>query len=268
MLPVFSFVITWFEPILDLFIALLDPIVTLISECIAPLIEILASLITSILEPLQPILKVVADLFGKYLGTAISQVTTIINTVMDVFKGLITFISGVFTGDWEKAWNGITGIFSSIFEGLKGIVKAPINFIIDAVNTMIGGLNKLKIPDWVPAVGGKGFNIPLIPKLAKGGLAYDDTLAMVGDNPDSKINPEVIAPLSSLSGMLAGTLSDLADRISSKIISAINGNGLSGKNQPVTFVFKTEFGEIIRIIAPFVSQELELNAQNISFARG
>jgi len=268
LLPILSVVITLLEPILNLFTSLLEPIVTLISTCIAPLITILASLITSVLEPLQPILKALANIFGAVLGGAISQVTTIIKTIMDVFKGLITFITGVFTGDWGKAWDGVKAIFSSVFEGLISIAKSPINFIIGAINTMLGGLNKLKIPDWVPGIGGKGFNIPLIPKLAKGGLAYADTLAMVGDNADAKINPEVIAPLSSLSGILAESLTGLANNIANSIISALGGNSFGGNNAPVTIIIKTEMGEIAKIITPFVSQELELNASNLAFARG
>ena len=50
--------------------------------------------------------------------------------------------------------------------------KAPINFLIGGINALIKGINKIKfdVPDWVPGIGGKqfGFNIPQIPKLAKG----------------------------------------------------------------------------------------------------
>lgn len=41
-----------------------------------------------------------------------------------------------------------------------------------------------------------------IPKLAKGGLAYAPTMAMVGDNKNASVDPEVIAPLSKLKSML------------------------------------------------------------------
>jgi len=41
-------------------------------------------------------------------------------------------------------------------------------------------------------------------KLAKGGLAYGETLAVVGDNPNARMDPEVIAPLSKLQNMLGG----------------------------------------------------------------
>ena len=42
------------------------------------------------------------------------------------------------------------------------------------------------------------------PKLAKGGLAFGPTYAMVGDNPNAGVDPEVIAPLSKLKEMMVG----------------------------------------------------------------
>ena len=42
--------------------------------------------------------------------------------------------------------------------------------MINGINLFLRGLNKIKIPDWVPGVGGKGFNIPEIPRLATGGV--------------------------------------------------------------------------------------------------
>ena len=50
---------------------------------------------------------------------------------------------------------------------------------------------KVNIPDWVPGIGGGklGFNIPLIPKLAKGGIVDKATLAMVGEAGKEAVMP-------------------------------------------------------------------------------
>lgn len=69
------------------------------------------------------------------------------------------------------AWDNVKNIFSNIASGLGNIFKSPINFIIGAINGFIRGLNKIKIPDWVPGIGGKGFHINEIPKL-KVGIDY------------------------------------------------------------------------------------------------
>jgi TP901 family phage tail tape measure protein len=95
-----------------------------------------------------------------------------------VFNGIIQFITGVFTGNWQKAWEGVRNIFSGIFQYLGAIFKTPINAVITLINKAIQGINKLdiKIPDWVPLLGGKGFeiNIPEIPMLAKGSIDAPD----------------------------------------------------------------------------------------------
>ena len=53
---------------------------------------------------------------------------------------------------------------------LVGYVKAPINAVIR-------GLNRIKLPSWVPGLGGKGINIPY---LATGtNYVPNDTLAMI-----------------------------------------------------------------------------------------
>ena len=53
---------------------------------------------------------------------------------------------------------------------IKTAFKAPINWIIDGINSFIRGVNRIKVPDWVPIVGGKGFSIKEIPRLAAGGV--------------------------------------------------------------------------------------------------
>ena len=98
-----------------------------------------------------------------------------------ILYGIIDFVSGIFSGDWKKAWNGIVQVFGGIWEGLKVIIKSPLRFLISAINGFIKGINKIKIPDWVPGVGGKGFKIPLIPQLAAGGNIFGSGIAIVGE---------------------------------------------------------------------------------------
>lgn len=101
------------------------------------------------------------DTFKKYIKSMIDSITKILG-------GIIDFITGVFTGNWKKAWEGLKSIVSGIFGGIVATVKRNINLVIDVVNGVIKGLNSIKIPKGIPGIGGKGINIPLIPKLAKG----------------------------------------------------------------------------------------------------
>lgn len=112
--------------------------------------------------------------FRDYMGPIISSVQVI-------FMGLTNFISGVFSNNWRRAWFGVRQIFEGIVSGLRNIFKAPLNFMIDGINKFLSGIGKIKIPDWVPGVGGKGFSIPKIPRLAKGGIVSASTIANIGE---------------------------------------------------------------------------------------
>lgn len=126
-----------------------------------------------------------------------------IDGIKTTFQGLISFITGVFSGDWTKAWEGAKTSFSGCFQALPEFAKGPLNLVISLANKAIAGLNSLgsfTVPDWVPGVGGKsmGINIPQIPMLASGGIATGPSLAMVGEGRE----PEAILPLSRLGGMM------------------------------------------------------------------
>ena len=181
--PILDLVISLLQPILDLFIAILSPVLNLISIAIKPLIQILGFLVELALKPVQKAITVVANVITAVLGAAIETVKPIIQGLQKYFQGLIDFISGVFSGNWSKAWDGIVKAFGGIWDTLVGIVKAPINGVISLINKAIGALNgiNVKIPDWVPAIGGKSFgvNLPKIPMLAEGG--FTDGISIAGE---------------------------------------------------------------------------------------
>jgi len=104
--------------------------------------------------------------------------------IKEFFGSALDYIVALVQG-WAK-------IFGSIFEGVKKVVlgvwdgivdgiKKAINWVIGGINTFIRGLNKIKIPDWVPGVGGKGLNIKEIPLLAAGGEITQRGHAIVGE---------------------------------------------------------------------------------------
>ena len=157
--------------------------------------------------------------FGDILNGFLVNVRNIFNSVKQIFNGIIDFIVGVFTGNWERAWNGVVNIFGGIMNGLKSVVKSPLNGVISLVNGAISGLNRISvdIPDFVPGYGGKkfGINIPKIPYLAKGGIIDSPTLAMVGE-----AGKEAVVPLENNTG----GLDILAEKLSSRMV----GNSSSG----------------------------------------
>lgn len=178
---------------------------------------------------LLPFVNFISDTLGPVFNTVLRNIQSIFETVFRVigdvvggilksFGGLIDFITGVFSGNWKKAWNGIKDFFGGIWDGIWGIIKGFVNLIIDGINLLLTGIYTVVaaivntiggIADAIGSIFGQewGWSMPnepvLIPHLATGGLVKAPTLAVVGDNAGANSgNPEVIAPLSKLQGMI------------------------------------------------------------------
>ncbi|MGC6586533.1 phage tail protein [Paenibacillus sp. Dod16] len=198
----------WDKHLKDLIREVLDFIGKLAQAALDIFNEFIMPIVNWLVKKLGPIFAEIFDGIMDVLTTAIGAVIDAAKGIIKALGGIVEFIAGVFTGDWKRAWEGIKTFMSGIGDAIVAIFKGAVNAVIDALNWMIRQVSKVKIdiPDWVPGLGGKsmGFSIPEIPKLAKGGLAYGPTLAMVGDNRGASADPEVIAPLSKLQDIMGG----------------------------------------------------------------
>lgn len=160
------------EPLISLFTELLTPILNLIQQALQPLMDAFLFLMDNVISPfISLVTGLLVPAFSGALDGMLKTAKNNIGNITNIFRNIIDFIKNVFTGNWKAAWENVKDIFKSIVDGLGNIFKAPLNFIIDGINGFLGGLNNIKIPDWVPGVGGKGFNIPKIPRL-KVGMDY------------------------------------------------------------------------------------------------
>mgnify|MGYP002977885750 FL=1 len=181
--------------------------------------KFIAPLIMWLIDKLSPAWSFLSSLIVGVLGTVFGVVSDVFSAIFKILGGVIDFITGIFTGNWSKAWEGVKSIFKGIIDAIAGIFKAPINLIIDGINAFIGGLNKIRIPDWVPVVGGKGFHIDKLPKLAQGGVVDKPTIAMIGE-----AGKEAVIPLENNTGWIT----ELANQL----------NGKTGGGQPIQLVVK------------------------------
>lgn len=207
------------------------------TDCLKPIFEQLWTVFGKVCDCiatiwnnwLSPLVNFISDTLGPVFNTVLRNIQSIFETVFRVigdvvggilksFGGLIDFITGVFSGNWEKAWNGIKDFFGGIWDGIWGIIKGFVNLIIDGINLLLTGIYTVVaaivntiggIADAIGSIFGQewGWSMPnepvLIPHLATGGLVKAPTLAVVGDNAGANSgNPEVIAPLSKLQGMI------------------------------------------------------------------
>lgn len=139
-----------------------------------------------------PYVKQLADFLGgvftAYVGGVVANIVTAIDTALAVFESVISIVEGIwktlvgiFTDNEDLLNEGVMQVFSGIGTAIEAVFKGTINGIINAINGFLGGLNGITIPDWVPAVGGKTFSIPLIPTLAKGTDNWMGGIAQVSE---------------------------------------------------------------------------------------
>ena len=140
---------------------------------LAPVLDWIAERFTVLVsEYVQPLMNAFLDLFGKavdaiatfwdfispfvawFIETFIMQFTTklqelwvkfefvfsmiasIVQGIIEVFSGVIDFIVGVFTGDWDRAWTGVKEIFKGICTAIQGVFTAVKNLIINVLETI------------------------------------------------------------------------------------------------------------------------------------
>ena len=175
------------------------------------------------LQSKSPLLASIFQTYGKF-------VSDVCKNIKDILKGVIDFIVGVFTGDWTKAWEGVTEIFKGIWNNIVAIIEAAINFIIDGINLLISALNTIhfEIPDWVPLIGGKSFgiSIPLVsqvalPRLAEGAVIPPNRefMAVLGDQ---KSGTNIETPLETMVQAFKQAMNESGGR-SQTIILQLNG---------------------------------------------
>jgi TP901 family phage tail tape measure protein len=144
------------------------PTITGIIQSIWTVVQTVGTAVMGIIQALMPTIQ-------SLISVGLETIKSVVGGVLTAIQGLLDVFAGVFTGNWSQVWEGVKSIFSGVWESIKGIAKGAMNGIISVINGLIGGLNKLKIPDWVPGIGGQGINIPLIPQFAKGTPRTPDT---------------------------------------------------------------------------------------------
>lgn len=169
---IFSFIVSTVLPAIVSGVQFLATTITAVLSAVLPVVQSVFTTIWNIIQPiLQQIFTTVQAVLPSILAifqNVFNTIGGIVNGLATVLSGLIQFITGVFSGNWGQAWEGIKSVFSGAWDALTSIVKGVINNIIGIINGAIAGLNSIKIPDWVPVVGGKGVNIPQLPTFARG----------------------------------------------------------------------------------------------------
>lgn len=105
--------------------------------------SVLVPFLTWLLGVLQPVFAGIWQTLVQYVTGAFSSIGQVIQGGLKIIHGIIEFLTGAFTGNWEKAWNGIKEIFSGIIEGIKGIWEGLINFLSTPIKAAINITKKV-----------------------------------------------------------------------------------------------------------------------------
>ena len=233
--------------------------------------NVLKPLVSWIIQNVLPVILPIISGIVKALFAAFGAIADIINGIIDAIRGIIQFLTGVFSGDWERAWNGITRVFDGIAGVIKGIVDGIIGVImgiVDGVKDAISAINDLagKKSSLKSGAGNRflsssfsaskfhsapstlyaspefeAFRTTPIPKLATGAVipANREFLAVLGDQ---KPGTNIEAPLD--------TIEQANERLLLKVLSRLGIDGNPGGGATYKFVAqldgRTLFEETIK----------------------
>lgn len=148
----------------------------------------------------------VGQFFSNLKINIVNKVTEIRDGIKNKFqeayngiRNIFSNIGNFFNGIWKNIKNTFTNLGTSIGNAISGAVKTGINGVISliekTINTAIRLINGgIKLINLIPGVSVGTINTLNLPRLAKGNVAYDETLAIFGEYSGASNNPEITTP--------------------------------------------------------------------------
>lgn len=181
---------------------------------------------------LTGIINFIRELFNGLFASVSSTLSDLLGAVKDILGGVITFISGVFSLDWEKALEGLKGIFKGALNGIISILEGALNVIMNGVRAVVNGA--IKLLNLIPGVDiqlkDADWGAIKLPRLATGAVIPPNRefLAVLGDQ---KSGTNIEAPL---------------DTIVQAFRQVMSEQGGSGNNRPIYLMLdRRELGRAV-----------------------
>lgn len=214
--------------------------VAAIIDFVMSVVDVVSELITFLSSTFGPIVSTVINTVVNLFNTFLGAVSDVVTRVLAVLRGLITFITGVFQGNWSKAWNGIVTVFKNVFGLIKDILKGIVNVCIDLLNGLVSAVwNAVRgiingvgtIAQQIGELLGKknwGWKLtaqpPRIPHLKTGGVVTGPTYALIGEGGKD----EAVIPLDN-----SPQMAQLVQQIADAVRDIPRGGGSGAPNQPI-----------------------------------
>ncbi|MGO4346316.1 hypothetical protein AB4Z45_12585 [Paenibacillus sp. MCAF9] len=251
LVPLGNFLSATFKPLIEAISAVFT---FLWKYAIQPLAEYVGGKFLKVWQNIVAVLKVLWDVvkpvgdymfekFAPILEEAFGKIGEAIGKAQNIFVNLLNFITKTFTGDWENSWEAVSAVFGRIFGAIGDAAKAPLNMIIDMINEVISGMNKITTVE----IGGKqvGIKIPKIPRLARGGVV--DRKTNMGNFIGGEAGAELIVPLENTS-----FTDKIAAAIGTAVMTAVSMGQGQGKGDTI---IQIDGREIARTVQPYSASE-------------
>ena len=183
---------------------------------------------SSIWEGIKAVFSAVGDFFLERFQAALNIVTSIWSGITGFFSGLWEGIKGIFShvaDFFSTVFTAAKNVVSTIIGGIVAVIKAPINGVIALINLFIRGLNRIRIPDWVPAIGGLGIHINELPYLARGGVLKKGQVGLLEGS-----GAEAVVPLENNAAWIHAVAKDMAREMGGQTIN-ITVNAAAGQSE-------------------------------------
>ena len=287
--PIFDILRGCVETVSGVFGEKMPEIEQFVSECFSdisdfwennlkPCFEAIGDFIENVLAP------VVDAVFTVAIGGVVETVFNTIedlweNTLKPVFTGINDFLTGIFTGDWEQALNGILGIATGVWNGIQTAIETPMeaakNFVNEAIEFLQEAfdfnweLPQIKLPHFRVSggeapwgFGGKG-SLPSVGVdwYAKGGVLEEPTIFGMNGNRlmgGGEAGAEAVAPIDVLQGYVAEAVASqnaglvaVLERILGAIIAMdanMGGNLREALDGTSLSINHREFGRLVKAV--------------------
>lgn len=193
---------------------------------------------TNVWDKITSIFSSVGEWFGNVFQGARDKVTEAFSGIYEWFKTNVwDKIVSVFSSIGTAVSNAIGTAFKGIINTVLGTVERIVNGFINSINWAIRTINSLPGPDIreVPTVG--------FPRLARGGVVNQATLAMVGED-----GAEAVVPLENNTEWI--------EKLAAKI------NSSTGGGQPVQLVVQIGEERIASKLIDLINEKTQMSGRN------
>lgn len=97
------------------------------------------------------------EIFGPVLGNVLNGFFSLLKGIWDgayqILNGVIDFIQGIFTGNWEQAWSGVEQIVSGVWGNITGLITGACDLIEGILLGLDSWLQGVFKTDWTEIFG-------------------------------------------------------------------------------------------------------------------